>query len=73
MIELIVKKPLYTDKDMLEMFGFSKKKMRELRSKGIINYCNTRPVRYTHKMIDEFLKTIDSNPNIISSAYYKNL
>lgn len=71
MSNLVVRKPFYTDADMLEMFGFSKRKMRQLRVNGIIEYCNTRPIRYTIKMVQDFLDKVDNNPNIISSAFYK--
>lgn len=68
---LVIRKPFYTDEDMTEMFGFSKRKMRELRVNGVIDYCNTRPIRYTIRMVEEFLSKVDNNPNIISSAFFK--
>jgi hypothetical protein len=66
-----VKKALYNDADMLEIFGFSKRKMRTFRTHGAIQFCNTRPIYYTAKMVEDFIKTIDSNPDIISLSYYK--
>jgi hypothetical protein len=65
-------KLIYTDAEVQVMFGFNKYKMRQIRSNGLIQYLDTRPIKYTRKMIRDFVAYIDKHPEIITNQSLKN-
>jgi transcription initiation factor IIE alpha subunit len=66
MIHLTLDKVLYTDTELATMLGISKRHLRNLRNRGLIEYCNTKPIRYTRNMIEDFIKAIETNPNLLA-------
>jgi hypothetical protein len=64
-MHLTIDKVLYTDSELSEMLGITKRHMRNLRKKGIINFFPTKPIRYTRNMVEEFVKAIERNPNLL--------
>jgi hypothetical protein len=64
-MHLTIDKVLYTDSELSEMLGITKRHMRNLRKKGIINFFPTKPIRYTRNMLEEFVKAIERNPNLL--------
>jgi hypothetical protein len=64
-MHLTLDKVLYTDSELSEMLGITKRHMRNLRKKGIINFFPTKPIRYTRNMVEEFVKAIERNPNLL--------
>jgi phytoene/squalene synthetase len=67
--DINLEKLVYTDQEVQEMFGFNKFKMRQIRSKGLIAFLNTRPIKYTRKMIRDFVSYIDANPESITNQF----
>jgi hypothetical protein len=47
------------------MLGISKRHLRNLRNRGLIGFFNTKPIRYTRNMIEEFIKAIEKNPDLL--------
>ena len=64
-MHLTVDKVLYTDSELAEMLGITKRHLRNLRKKGILNFFPTKPIRYTRNMVEEFVKAIERNPNLL--------
>jgi transcription initiation factor IIE alpha subunit len=65
MIHLTLDKVLYTDTELATMLGISKRHLRNLRNRGLIGFFNTKPIRYTRNMIEEFIKAIEKNPDLL--------
>lgn len=66
MMHLTLDKVLYTDTELATMLGISKRHLRNLRTRGLIQYFDTKPIRYTRNMIEEFIKAIEKNPNLLA-------
>lgn len=64
-MHLTIDKVLYTDSELAEMLGITKRHLRNLRKKGILNFFPTKPIRYTRNMVEEFVKAIERNPNLL--------
>lgn len=64
-MHLTLDKVLYTDSELAEMLGITKRHLRNLRKKGILNFFPTKPIRYTRNMVEEFVKAIERNPNLL--------
>jgi hypothetical protein len=65
MIQLTLDKVLYTNTELATMLGISKRHLRNLRNKGVINFFPTKPIRYTRNQIEEFIKAIERNPDLL--------
>jgi transcription initiation factor IIE alpha subunit len=65
MIHLTLDKVLYTDTELATMLGISKRHLRNLRNRGLIEFFNTKPIRYTRNMIEDFIKAIEKNPALL--------
>lgn len=65
MIQLPLNKVLYTNTELAEMLGVSKRHLRNLRNKGILSFFPTKPIRYTRNQIEEFIKAIEHNPSLL--------
>jgi hypothetical protein len=64
-MHLTLDKVLYTDSELSKMLGITKRHLRNLRGKGILNFFPTKPIRYTRNMVEEFIKAIERNPNLL--------
>ena len=64
-MHLTIDKVLYTDSELAEMLGITKRHLRNLRKKGILNFFPTKTIRYTRNMVEEFVKAIERNPNLL--------
>jgi hypothetical protein len=67
-----LEKLIYTDAEVQQMLGLNKFKMRQIRSNGLIQFLDTRPIKYTRKMIRDFVAYLDSHPEIITNQSLKN-
>lgn len=66
-MQLTLDRVLYTDEELRGMLGFTKKKLRVMRQKGVIEFCPSKPIRYTRRMIEDFISRVEKNPSIILS------
>lgn len=64
-MHLTLDKVLYTDSELAEMLGITKRHLRNLRKKGILNFFPTKPIRYTRNMVEDFVKAIERNPSLL--------
>jgi len=49
-------KLLYTDKELRGMLGITARRLAYYRKEKFIVYIDTNPIRYTRKMIQDFLE-----------------
>ena len=52
-------KLLYTDKELRGMLGITARKLAHYRKEKFIVYIDTKPIRYTRKMIQDFLEYVN--------------
>jgi len=62
MEELKLEKLLYTDKELRAMLGVTYRVLAWYRKNMYIAYIDTRPIRYTRKMIADFIDFANKYP-----------
>ena len=62
MEELKLEKLLYTDKELREMLGVTYRTLAWYRKNMFIAYIDTKPIRYTRKMISDFIDYANKYP-----------
>jgi hypothetical protein len=55
-------KLLYTDKELRGMLGITARRLAHYRKEKLIVYIDTNPIRYTRKMIQDFLEYVNKYP-----------
>jgi hypothetical protein len=55
-------KLLYTDKELRGMLGITARRLAYYRKEKFIVYIDTNPIRYTRKMIQDFLEYVNKYP-----------
>jgi hypothetical protein len=69
MEEVKLEKLLYTDKELRLMLGVSARKLAIIRKNKLIVHCDTKPIRYTRKMIYDFLDYLNKYPSALQSKF----
>lgn len=64
-LEPKLEKLLYTDKELRQMLGVTARKLAWYRKTGIISFIATNPIRYTAKMIQDFIEYANKYPEAL--------